>query len=1101
MVVNDEAQNNSYTTTLSVSGQTIPGAAPIVLFGVKQPASQHYRPIAWRSQGKEQNEIDSLLNTDLIDKFLANNVTEEQLQYSLKMRDGNDIELQTQLIKQAQITLQRPATVDCQEIQLEEYQGKSCLIRIITLTGDPSGGDIRFVMRSHQLLENARYRIGQQWYPLGTPIPVAEFTQGRGIELFITQQGAEQARQHMQSTSLTALLEAGFYSPSRYSQGDKFSLALSGQLSSGKKSVLMSRLGLVFIDDQVTQNRYVSTTNSHSSKSGALLYGASHVGFASRPAIWYSRGLDEVGEGSEGAYQAQLAPASFFAGFSKNGAASGDNTTFSPMISDAGWQKLLTMSPGDGQLLQYGRQGAVAEQRLMSNIVKEVHLELTAPAARACHSEQVKGIEGQVCTVRDVNWRGSLSGQDSRFVVRTSGNLTDHFYRTGNEWIALNHSIALSDMAGSKRIDIFYPKTRTEDIPLQLQFFSGQRISQGDRFTLQLAQPEKLPSVAGTEMLTSSVQSPQSRNYSGEIEVETIRNPVVAGHLGYQVLRLPPAISPLPADTTFYTWEYMVISNILFFSGSSGYIKFLPSGKETPMGPLTGLGGGFPERSAVAFTAPKGTTHIVVYVNAQRIAPGVLPVLKTNLYINGKSYLNLLYWWFIAGDDRDDAYLNSLTASPQPIYPGGKVTIQVGAEPGNSRSTVTLQCRHGALEASYSMFETDVAFKVYSQEGQLLGYTKLNGRGTTYLPGVEFSTDHIRGGKKVRFTLYVRNVQGPPSIPNTTIICNLAHENQHAMYLTPAFATTAPPDNYAISAFSATDGIEQVTAQAVMSDVARSDRKLYYEITPQGFTADELQNVKLSYRNLAPDGKTYNNKPLSGVIDIAFGQQWEPQFTLTAAGIDVNRLVNFKIALDKKPSSGGSGVFNKTATMKSARPAPLTVSFPTNPVVARANAALAITLQLSRMPAQTDTLVFRLVEGGGSPELNQLLDLSKATLSDGKGTNENLNLTGSGDITLPLQNFKSNKLTLSLPGKMPSFQFTSKALTLWVNDKRSGSVNQGASVEGKILPFENPMAISKLTVSSAIEKVLATVAVSGLPYSGQQMYYRFTFHDMTDNEK
>ncbi|MGL4859422.1 MAG: hypothetical protein ACRC5A_06730, partial [Enterobacteriaceae bacterium] len=1091
-------QNNLYTTTLSVSGQTIPGTAPIVLFGVKQPASQHYRPIAWRSQGREQHEIDSLLNTDLIDTFLTNTVTEEQFRYSLKMRNGNDIALQTQLIKQAQIMLQRPATVDCQEMQLDEYQGKNCLIRTITITGDPSGGDIQFVMRSHHLLENARYRIGQQWYPLGTPIPVAEFTQGRGIELFIPSQAIKQIHQRLQSATLTSFLEAGFYSPSRYSQGDKFSLLLSGQLPSGKQSVLMSRLGLVFVDDQVTQNRYVSTTSSHSSQTGALLYGASHADSASRPAIWYSRGIQAAGEEIDSAYQAQLAPASFFAGFSKQGVANGDNATFSPMISDAGWQKLLTMAPGDGQLLQYGQQGAVAEQRLMSNIVKEVHLELTAPATRECHSEQVKGIDGEVCTVREVNWSGTLSGQDSRFVVRTSGNLTDHFYRTGNEWIALNNSIPLSDMAASKSIDIFYPKSRTENIPLQMQFFSAQRLSRGDRLTLKLDNPKGLPPAGSTGPLTSSVQSPQSRNYSGLIEIESVRNPTLGGFLGYQVLRLPDAISPLPADSEFTTREFMVISNVLFFT--HGYLKFMPSGQETPMDMLFSPTSPhpYPDTNPKFFTAPKGTTHIYVYVSARRGAPGKTPTLKTNLKINGKNYSNALIWSFISGADKNDAYLSSLTASPQPIYPGAKVKIYAGAEPGNIRSTLTLQCRHIGLGVWYSMYSDDT-YNVYSQDGTLLGSTKLGGFGANDVRGIDFNADHIRNGKKIYFTLNV--VNHASTTLNSTISCNLANEAANAMYLTPAFADKAPPDNYAISSFSATDGVEQATAQAVMTDVARSDRKLYYEITPQGLTADELKTVKLSYRNLASGGITYNNKPLSGVIDIALGQKWEPQFTVTAAGIDANRLVNFKIALDKKPTSGGSGVFDRTATMKSVLPPRLTFSFPTNPVVARANEALSITLQLNRMPVKTDTLLFRLVESVGTPELVKLLDLTNATLSDGKGTSEKVNFTKTDDIDVLLQNFKSDKLTLSIPGKMPSFQFTSKTLTLWVNDKRSGSASSGTSVTGKILPFTQQSEITKMTVTSEIEKAFAILSISGTPYSGQRMYYRFTFHNMTDEEK
>ncbi|MGL4860076.1 MAG: hypothetical protein ACRC5A_10150, partial [Enterobacteriaceae bacterium] len=529
LVVNDLTQGNAWVTTLSSNGATVSGSAPAAIFGVLNPGGRHRYPVAWYPHNNNHdvqrfiqaqpasafagllnnqaeplngelptltlpsgNYVNPLFSHEAVQSFINGQNSTYTLQLQEQLVQGGERHIEAMVAKKAQITLQRPAQIVCKEDRVDGLKGVSCLVRTVEVTGsDFNSGDIQFIIRSNALAGHASYRAGQQWYPVGTPIPISEFAQSKGIELFLSDTTQQQEVSLQQQRHLSTLLEAGFYSMSRHQRGDAFGLAISGRLPADENPLMMSRIEIATIDDQVTQNQYVTTLSSQSRQRPApLLYGLRTPDSGARPAIWYSKREAPATRATPVTGTVQLNPAEIFSGFADEGGAVSDQTSFSPALSQQGWQKLLSMMVGDAQLWRYEKQDEASQQILLSHIFKQAQLTLSYPDSKACRQEQVEGVEGRVCTMRKVEWQGAVTTEDIRFALSNLSGDGAGYYRVSDTWIPFNASVPLAEFTNSNSIEFFIPAATSDDAPvlqplLQMQFFSSQRIGQGDKFVIQ----------------------------------------------------------------------------------------------------------------------------------------------------------------------------------------------------------------------------------------------------------------------------------------------------------------------------------------------------------------------------------------------------------------------------------------------------------------------------------------------------------------------------------------------------------------------------------------------------------------------------------------
>ncbi|MGL4860560.1 MAG: hypothetical protein ACRC5A_12685, partial [Enterobacteriaceae bacterium] len=336
---------------------------------------------------------------------------------------------------------------------------------------------------------------------------LADFQGSQGLELFFVPFAKEQwqaLHQQLEGKSLASFIEAGFYSVSRHSRGDSFGLKLgSTPLPNGERSHLMSRLELLLIDDQVSNNQYVTTLSAHATGGpGARLYGVRTPDSGERQGIWYAKEDKQPAVLlATSTAEPQFSPSGHFSGFAGTGGEAQAEPSFSLRLSDDAWNQLMNMPVNDALQWRYELNHPGGRQTLFSHMVKIARLQLQRPDNINCRADSLDGVSGQRCMIRTVNWQGApASASDIRFVLRSRVTSPTLRYRVGQQWHPSGDSIPVSEFSDSQGIELFFVP---EDLPaaggkrhavadraalaslIQMRFFSASRLGMGDRFALK----------------------------------------------------------------------------------------------------------------------------------------------------------------------------------------------------------------------------------------------------------------------------------------------------------------------------------------------------------------------------------------------------------------------------------------------------------------------------------------------------------------------------------------------------------------------------------------------------------------------------------------
>ncbi|MGL4858155.1 MAG: hypothetical protein ACRC5A_00130 [Enterobacteriaceae bacterium] len=553
LVIDDQTSGNHYITTLSSGGGIASGARAPMLFGVRHPAGRNTHPVIWSphpdlqdvtliqsvtpasifsgladSSGQvSQSEltgtelsavqpINLLLGEQALSHFISQPVgSSHLLTLREQLQNGGERQTESMVSKQAMLTLRKPAQLHCHDNRVEGVPGKICLLREVnTEAHNLQGSDIYFVLRIRTALPGIRYRVGQQWYPPGTPIPLAEFAQSKAIELFLPQSNSQhhQNLQHsLQHRSLSSFLEAGFYSASRHNKGDRFAIRLGeGKVPAEEGQYQLSRLSLLLIEDQASGNHYLTTLTSsgRNKQSLPVLYGVQQPKGSERPLTWYiSQQEQTISE------MPQLLPGDLFHPPQPGSTPFANRQSL--LLNDSGWSSLLAMSPGENTTWRYQQLPPDQPKVVLSHLIKNGQLTLRRTSPMIYRDESVEGMMGKLCRIREVAWRGEATPQGPvRFVVRSRANLPDARYRVGQRWVPLGDSVSLDEFVGSQGIDFFFRPPgkeyeqewqqqfsgRTLGESLLMMFFMPSRIQEGDKFVLSNTGLKELGATAGNSV-------------------------------------------------------------------------------------------------------------------------------------------------------------------------------------------------------------------------------------------------------------------------------------------------------------------------------------------------------------------------------------------------------------------------------------------------------------------------------------------------------------------------------------------------------------------------------------------------------------------------
>ncbi|MGL4861261.1 MAG: hypothetical protein ACRC5A_16315 [Enterobacteriaceae bacterium] len=541
LLIDDQIAGNQYVTTLESSGSTLPESLPVALFGVRHSMGRNQHLAAWypHTFAKDIVRINSAEPSQAFSGLLDNHhnshygdpvsITPIPKGYSnlllsdlaftrlqqMDIGSSHTLALQEQLEngglrlvqsvinKQAHLILRRPNKINCHDEQVSGIQGKSCLIREITLQDNAlQNSDLQFIMRARSALPQAHYRVGQQWHPFGTPISVSEFTGSHGIEIFLPAEDPSANGTAQDRQTLAGLLEAGFFSSSRHSRGDFYGLTFSHTpLPQPEETINASRLEVLLINDQVGDTQYVTTLTRSSARGRgqqSVLFGVRNPGAGERNAIWYTNNSRLRSVERPLTVEPQLSPAQSFSGFAARGGTPQSEPSELPMLSDAGWQALSSLSQGDSQLWRFDAERANQRQQILSHIVKGGELQFARPSSYHCQAQKINGLNGQICRIREIQWRGApVMNEELRFVVQSKKETMGMQYRVGQNWHPLASSITLAEFSGTQGLDLFLPdadesapalRTMKSDPTLseliKMKFMLPMRASQGDQFTL-----------------------------------------------------------------------------------------------------------------------------------------------------------------------------------------------------------------------------------------------------------------------------------------------------------------------------------------------------------------------------------------------------------------------------------------------------------------------------------------------------------------------------------------------------------------------------------------------------------------------------------------
>ncbi|MGL4856484.1 hypothetical protein [Plesiomonas sp.] len=545
VLIEDKVANSQYLSTLASSGDTLQGSLPQAIFGARTPGLGAKKPAIWythNSNGTSDVKTLSGLtpaqafrgmadthgtavmwdggtftpqNGGQVNPVLSDTVfnlmsqatagTSRTLALQETLQNGDIRRFETHVTKAAHLTLLPPAGQVCRDERLNGVAGKLCTLR--TIKGSSvarSGGDLMFTIRARVALPQARFRVGSQWHAIGDSVHIAEFANSHAIEVFFVPPSAAERDQwkaaHPQQ-KLSELVESGFYSASRLAKGDRFNLQLFGSQLNTRPSIVLSRLGLLSIEDTVTQRGYVTTL---SGRSDQAIYGERQPQGRSRQAAWYL----------ESGQLSPLFPLSrithsqpvnlFFGVMDAQGQVSSGRIMprdgqVNPVFSPIALTGLVKQPLGAQQeLLATGQRTDGSRVEYRTSAVKAAALRLDRPSRAECHADKVEGINGQTCVLRTISGEHNVSsGGDIRFMIRSGFPLPSARFRVSNQWHHLGESVGLAEFARAKTIDVFIPKlsdlhqlaqAQWQQIitQVEMRFYSSSRQIKGDSFSLAM---------------------------------------------------------------------------------------------------------------------------------------------------------------------------------------------------------------------------------------------------------------------------------------------------------------------------------------------------------------------------------------------------------------------------------------------------------------------------------------------------------------------------------------------------------------------------------------------------------------------------------------
>ncbi|QBC44316.1 hypothetical protein [Iodobacter fluviatilis] len=534
LLIEDQVANTQYITTLDSRGSMELGSPAAAIFGARIPRQGAKKPAVWYTHktdpqvkqihllkpreafqgmadeygnavalssdrfevqnGRQLNPVLSPAAFDGLAKMSAG--ASRQLSLTEILADGRERERINTVYKRGQLTLGAAPAQSCRNEVLDGVAGKLCVLR--TIQGQhqaTTGGDIKFTIRSRIATPNARFRVGANWHRLGESVPLAEFANSKQIEVFFVPPAPVEGAVAMPLLNLDRVVEAGFYSSSRLSRGDRFNLQISNRpITDGTHSV-MSRLGLLLIDDQPSGRQYITTLSGTASQA---VFGERRAQGGTRPVIWYAENsrfkslfplLSIV----------NLQPPQYFAGVANEqgqisvgrmGALPG---YVNPAFNEQAFADFVGMPVGKQQLLSFdGQRSGGDKSRFQLNLSKAAQLILSADGT--CRAEAVEGVAGQVCVLRRVGGESKANtAGEVRFRVSAhlrAAEQAQSRYRVSHVWHKLGEPVGLTEFGQSKAIELFIPDTEAGDNKATFNTINGEFYAPGrshDRFVIGMS--------------------------------------------------------------------------------------------------------------------------------------------------------------------------------------------------------------------------------------------------------------------------------------------------------------------------------------------------------------------------------------------------------------------------------------------------------------------------------------------------------------------------------------------------------------------------------------------------------------------------------------
>ncbi|NHR03590.1 hypothetical protein HA052_00140 [Chromobacterium haemolyticum] len=580
ILIEDRLAGTQYLSTLGSSGGILPGSQPQAIFGARAPRGGAKKVATWYThkpdaqvreisqlqplpafrgmadshgatvglsgdvfrpaQGRQVNPVLSELAFDTIAKAAPG--ASRELSFVETLAGGDERRFVTQVSKRAHLILNPAPVNSCRNETVEGAAGKLCVLRTIAgQSNASSGGDLMFTVRAKMVeTPKARFRVGGEWRHINDSVPIAAFARARTVEVFFVPPPAEQRQAFIAAhpkIRLDTLVEAGFYSRSRLFHGDRFNLQLPAM--GGERPFVhkrYSRLGLLLIDDQSSGRQYVTTVNGSQDQA---IYGERHPQNGTRAAAWYLESgarpplfaLQQLGHAS---------PIGGFAGFADaqgqiQSGVSAAAPFLNPVFSESAFAVLLHQPlGGQRRLTVEGLRSGGETVAYQVNASQQARLTLAAPVETACRPDLVDGVAGQRCVLRRLEMR-SRAGGDIRLLVRAKRPLPGGRFRAGGPWHNLGESVAVAELAGASRLELFLPAAdgllRGASAPVGGQplstlvdayFYSSGRQQQGDRFPLSLPQsylPTPVAGVGSLKLLTIEDQ-PSQQHYLTTLQAE-----------------------------------------------------------------------------------------------------------------------------------------------------------------------------------------------------------------------------------------------------------------------------------------------------------------------------------------------------------------------------------------------------------------------------------------------------------------------------------------------------------------------------------------------------------------------------------------------------